>query len=61
MTRMQLFWIALGLTTAGFLLTWYGASFQEVVLWVGLIVFAIGMLLGPVSRLITEPQENGGD
>jgi hypothetical protein len=54
MSSMTLLWSALGLTTLGFLLLWYGASFNETVLWLGLAVFAIGMLLGPLTRFVAS-------
>lgn len=54
MSSMQFLWAALALATVGFALIWYGASFQEVVLWVGLVVSSLGMLLGPLSRFIAS-------
>ena len=54
MSKMQLLWAALGLTLIGFIMLWYGASYNQVVLWVGVVVFAIGMALGPLTRYVEQ-------
>ncbi|MGQ9675957.1 MAG: hypothetical protein ACUVX1_09840 [Chloroflexota bacterium] len=61
MSKMQFLWTALGLTTLGFLLIWYGASFQEIILWLGLIVFSVGLLLGPLSRFLAKSETREGE
>lgn len=57
MSRMRILWLSLGLSALGYLLIWYGAWFAEAVLWLGLLVFSVGMLLGPLTRFVGS--ENG--
>ena len=50
MTKMTMLWMSLGLSAVGFLLIWWGSFAEEWLLWIGLIVFVIGTLLGPATR-----------
>jgi len=50
MSDMALHWMSLGLVTVGFILIWMGTFLEQTLLWVGLVLFLAGMLLGPATR-----------
>jgi fatty acid desaturase len=58
MSKMKLLWIAIGLSFLGALLIWFGMFNIEAVMYVGLAVFAIGMLIGPLTHFAGEEEED---
>jgi fatty acid desaturase len=57
MSQMKMLWIAIGLSLLGALLIWFGMFFAEAVMYIGLAVFAIGMLIGPLTHFASEKDE----
>jgi uncharacterized membrane protein len=66
MSQMKMLWIAIGLSLLGALLIWFGMFNNEVVLYLGLAVFAIGMIIGPLTHFAAKEgegveEEKGGE
>jgi hypothetical protein len=61
MSQMKMLWLAIGLSLLGALLIWAGMFYADALLYIGLAVFAVGMVVGPLTRFIGNEDENGDD
>jgi hypothetical protein len=61
MSQMKMLWMAIGLSLLGALLIWIGMFYADALLYVGLAVFAIGMLIGPVTRFTAEEDQESDE
>jgi fatty acid desaturase len=64
MSQMTILWAAIGLSALGTVLMWFGMFYVDFLIYVGLVVFAVGMLLGPLTHFFgdeEEEKEKNGD
>jgi hypothetical protein len=61
MTQMRILWIAIGLSALGAVLMWFGMFYIDILLYIGLLIFSIGMLLGPATRYIAREDDGDAD
>lgn len=57
MSTMTMLWAAIGLSILGAILMWFGMFFADFALYLGLAVFSLGMLIGPLTRFFGEEEE----
>jgi hypothetical protein len=57
MSTMMMLWAAIGLSVLGAIVMWFGMFNSEIVLYIGLAIFSIGMLIGPLTRFVGEEED----